>query len=203
MEDGLKLTDMQIDALKEVSSIASGNAATALAQLLGKRINISMPDAKVVALEDIPEVLGGLESLVDVVCVRILKDLTGYFLLICSKEEAVRLADTLIGDGHDSKGELSELGQSALKELTNIVIGCYIKAIAQIVKIKFTYTPPVYFQDMLGSIIDNILVEMGMEFDEAMAIETEFSVKTHSIKGQLLFLPTSGGLKLILEKLGM
>ena len=32
-----KLTDMQLDALKEVSNIGAGNAATSLSILLGKK----------------------------------------------------------------------------------------------------------------------------------------------------------------------
>ena len=42
MSDELKLNELQLDALKEFGNIASGNAATALSQLIGKSIGMKI-----------------------------------------------------------------------------------------------------------------------------------------------------------------
>ena len=52
------LNNLQLDALKEVSNIGAGNAATSLSMLLGKKIDMSVPAVNVVKLEDVVELSG-------------------------------------------------------------------------------------------------------------------------------------------------
>ncbi|MCK5346190.1 MAG: chemotaxis protein CheC, partial [Candidatus Heimdallarchaeota archaeon] len=53
------LTDAQVDALCEMGSIGSGNAATALSQLISELIHISVPAVKLLPINQVAEVLGG------------------------------------------------------------------------------------------------------------------------------------------------
>ncbi|HET9869860.1 MAG TPA: chemotaxis protein CheC, partial [bacterium] len=53
-----ELTPHQIDALKEVGNIGAGHGATALSQLLGKRINITVPNASILPLSELPRLVG-------------------------------------------------------------------------------------------------------------------------------------------------
>jgi len=48
----MEFTELQIDALREIGNIGLGNAATAMAQILGKEIQISVPKVNVISLED-------------------------------------------------------------------------------------------------------------------------------------------------------
>ncbi|MBY6828980.1 chemotaxis protein CheC, partial [Clostridium botulinum] len=49
------MTPLQLDALKEVSNIGTGNAATALSQLLGRKIDMNVPDINIVPFEEVME----------------------------------------------------------------------------------------------------------------------------------------------------
>ena len=40
-----RLSELQLDALRELANIASGHAATALAQMLGSEVELSVPRA--------------------------------------------------------------------------------------------------------------------------------------------------------------
>ena len=42
-EDILKLTAMQLDALREIGNVGAGNAATALSQILNRKIGMTVP----------------------------------------------------------------------------------------------------------------------------------------------------------------
>ena len=44
------LSNIQLDALKEVSNIGAGNAATALSMMLGKKIDMTVPSVNMIKL---------------------------------------------------------------------------------------------------------------------------------------------------------
>jgi chemotaxis protein CheC len=198
-----KLTKLQLDALREIGSISAGNAATGLSKMLNKRINITMPSSQIVPLEKVPEVLGGEEKIVNTIYIRVTGEVSGSILLISSMKEALELADMLTGRELGTTKILDEFGQSALKELANITTGSYLQALSKVVNMKIMHSIPALATDMLGAIIDGILIKLGLEAKHAVVIETEFIVEDSSIKGHLLFLPELAGLEVILEKIGM
>lgn len=198
-----KLSKEQLDALREIGSIGAGNAATGLSKMLNKRIDISMPSARLLPLEKVPGVLGGQENLVSAVYIRMTGEISGSVLLIFSRDQASKLADMLTGKKPGTTKVLDEFSQSALKELANIITGCYLQALSRMVNMKLVYSIPAFATDMLGAIIDGILIKLGLEVEQAVVIETEFSIKQEAVKGYLLFLPDPQGLKAILEKLGL
>ena len=57
MEDIRTLKPNQLDALREVANIGAGHAATALSQMVGSTIMISVPRINVTRLEDVPPVV--------------------------------------------------------------------------------------------------------------------------------------------------
>ncbi|MDQ3950188.1 MAG: chemotaxis protein CheC, partial [Gemmatimonadota bacterium] len=57
MEDVRTLKALQLDALREVANIGAGHAATALSQMVGSRIMITVPRINIMALEDVPSQL--------------------------------------------------------------------------------------------------------------------------------------------------
>ena len=58
MEDVRTLKALQLDALREVANIGAGHAATALSQLTGSTIMITVPTIHITRLEDVPLQLG-------------------------------------------------------------------------------------------------------------------------------------------------
>ena len=57
-----EMNSQQIDALREVGSIGTGNAATALSALLGCEVRIPLPEVQVLEFNDAVEKLGGFET---------------------------------------------------------------------------------------------------------------------------------------------
>ena len=76
------LTPAQLDALKEVGNIGAGHGATALSQMLGKKIRITVPRASILALGDVPHLVGDPQTLVAGLCLTILGDATGKIFLL-------------------------------------------------------------------------------------------------------------------------
>ncbi len=199
----LKLTDLQLDALREIGTIGAGNAATGLSKMLNKRISISVPSTRVVKLEKVPELLGGAELLVAVVYFQVTGPFMGSILLIFSLKEALRLVDLLLGKKDGETQILDEFAGSALKELGNISTGSYLSALSSVVKMRLVQSIPGLATDMLQAVLDGILIKLALETENALVVDTEFKVEENKVRGHFLFLPEPEGLDNILRALNV
>jgi len=82
----IQLTDYQKDALKEIGTICAGNAATALSQLLDRKISIVVPRILFLPIEDVPQAVGGNDQLVVGLMLRVLGDLPSSIIFIFLKK---------------------------------------------------------------------------------------------------------------------
>ena len=46
-----ELSSLEIDTLREIGSIGTGNAATALSQMIGKEVRITLPEVRIMGQE--------------------------------------------------------------------------------------------------------------------------------------------------------
>jgi len=199
----IKLTDLQIDALREVGNVAAGNAATGLSKLLNKKIYITTPRAVLLDIEKVPELLGGPESQVVAVYFQAAGDISASLLLIFEMKEALLMADILLDRKKGDTKMLDEYAQSALKELGNIATGSYLMAMSEFVGMNMMNSVPFMATDMLQAVLDGILASLAMEAENALVMETEFSSEEEKINGHLLFLPASDTLNVIIGKMGV
>src|ERR1051326_7442471 len=127
MEDLRSLKAIQLDALKEVANIGAGHAATALSQMIGETIMISVPTINVSRLEEIPPQVGAPDEPVAAVLMHMLGDLTGRTLLVFPRRTARKIASLLTRKTAQAD-DFSEMEQSAIKEAGNILSSAYMNA---------------------------------------------------------------------------
>src|SRR6478672_766563 len=116
MEDLRSLKPNQLDALREVANIGAGHAATALSQMIGETIMISVPKISIARLEDVPPQVASPDEPVAAVLMQMLGDLTGRTLLVFPRRTALRLAALLCRRperSDDGRSPLTEMDQSA------------------------------------------------------------------------------------------
>lgn len=194
-----ELTPLQMDALKEVGNIGTGNAATALSQLLNKKVDMTVPNVNVVPFDDIFTRIGGDEIVVGVV-VRVLGDTPGNILFVFEKEMALDIVETLTGKKEEY---LSEMGYSVVCELGNIVSSSYMNAISRFTNLVITPSVPAVSYDMLGAILSTTFIESGQFDDYVLDIETVFVQENSKAGGHFYYVPMPGSLEKILNALGL
>src|SRR3954451_705835 len=96
MDDLRSLKANQLDALREVANIGAGHAATALSQMTGETIMISVPTINVARLEEVPPHVAAPEEPVAAVLMHMVGNLTGRTLLVFPRQTARRLAGMLM-----------------------------------------------------------------------------------------------------------
>lgn len=93
-----KITSLHLDVLKEIGNIGAAHAATALSNLLGKKIDMRVPKVEMVSFNDMMELAGGSENVVVGIYLRIEGDAEGSMFFILPIEQANRFIRRLIHD---------------------------------------------------------------------------------------------------------
>ena len=200
------LEDLHLDALREVGNIGAGTAATALSQMIGEPVGMSVPRVRVLALEEVPDGVGGAESLVAAVHLRVVGDAPGHILFIAPLEVARNLAGLLLAGmepGERDEMGLSELERSALQELGNVLTSSYLIALTTLTGLHLEPSPPALGVDMAGALLGTVLAEVSLSTDVALLIETAFEEGGRHAAGDFLFIPTPEALGSVLTRLGV
>ena len=197
--DFSELNAIQLDVLQEVGNIGAGNAATALSQLLNEKVDMTVPAVKIIPFDDIFSKIG-VEEVVIGVIVRVLGDIPGNILFTLEKEAALKIISKLTGEEQEV---ISELGNSALCEIGNIISSSFMNAIAKLTNLTLMPSVPAVALDMMGAILSTTFIESG-QFDEyILDLETQFLQENEKLNGHFYYIPMPGSLEKILNSLGV
>lgn len=199
----MKLTPLQLDALKELATVGSGHAASGLSSMLGKRIDLSVPKVQVIPFSQVADCLGGAEQVVCAIIFRLIGVTTGSVLLMFSQKSSAKLLNLLLDRNKPVLRSFDEYEESALKELGNISTGAYLTALSELTELKLVHSTPALAVDMLGAVLNEVMIIQAEEADQAIIVETEFCIGKRVATGHLLFVPDSVGMQKILKGLGV
>lgn len=196
------LNPMQLDALKELGNIGAGNSATALSQILNKKVDMSVPRVKVYPINEIPELFGGSENIVVGVLLRMFGDMQGSLMFLLDEESAKKLlADMMLGQEIDDL--TSELPMSAIMEVGNIISSSYLNSLSFFSRLTIIPSTPAFAYDMAGAILGTILYEVSELSDQVLLIETDFLGNGEAVKGHFFVLPDLPSLGVLLKAVGV
>jgi chemotaxis protein CheC len=190
-------TDMQLDALRELANIGSGNAGTALGSMLGKSVDISVPTAAALPLAEAVAIAGAPDEMRYGVVVPVVGDLEAIVVLLFPEDDARKLCG-LYGIEPSTPD-----GNSMLGEVGNILGTNYINVLAQMVGMRLEPAPPQVVEDMLGSILQSVLLGRGDDVEEALVLDSSLLVEEEACSLSFLLLPNDGGIRQLLERLGV
>ncbi|MBO0585761.1 chemotaxis protein CheC [Sporosarcina sp. E16_8] len=209
MDSDNKITDMHLDVLKEVGNIGAAHAATSLSQLLNRKIDMYVPNVKLVSFDEMFDLAGGAEKIVAGIFLRIKGDLSGSMFFVLPVESANHFIRRLIGDEtfDFSSPNLPEIGVSAMQELGNILSGSYLSALSDFTGLKIYPTVPSLSVDMVGAIVSFGLIEVSHYSDEVIVIDTQIREESEegisSVNGHFFLLPDPSSYVTIFRSLGV
>lgn len=198
-----ELNNLQIDVLREIGNIGAGNAATALAKMLNRKVDMDVPRVKILEFKDVSEILGDAESIVAGILLKVAGDLTGYIMFILNVKDAALLVDMLMGRQSVDVHEFSDLEVSALKEIGNILAGSYLSALSTLTNLKIMPSVPDLAIDMAGAILSVPAIQFGKVGDTVLYIETEFSDGDEKVVGDFFLVPDLETYDILLKALGV
>ncbi|SFG24744.1 chemotaxis protein CheC [Oribacterium sp. WCC10] len=193
-----------LDVMREIGSIGTGHAATALSQMLQKEVRITIPQVKILGYDEAIEAIGGnIEQIVGATLVKMDGDINGLMLFLFNLEFANTIFDKMMGMSYAGFEQMDTMAHSALTEIGNIIICSYVNAFTELVDMHIGLSVPSAAVNMLGAILTVPIAEYGYETDKLMYCNADFVIDGKTYNDWLLMLPDIASLNRILEKLGV
>lgn len=198
-----ELNSLELDTLREIGSMGTGNAATALSQMLGRAVRITLPEVRIMGYNEAIEWIGGPEEITAGVLVKLSGQLTGIMLSVQPLEFVNIVLESMMGKAVEDYSQLTEMEHSALIEVGNIMISTFINALSGLAGIDIELTVPAFTVDMQGAIMAVPMAEYGGQSDYIMTIGGDFICNGKEIPCRLLLSPDIRSLNFLLRKLGV
>ncbi len=203
MKNFNELNLLELDTIREIGSIGTGNAATALSAILNQEVHITLPDVQIMDYNQAIDWIGGPETITAGVLVRLGGEINGIMLSVQQLSFLNLILDSMHMQPVADYEHLSELEVSALVEVGNIIISTFINALSGLAGITIKTTVPAFAVDMQGAILTVPMAEYGGQSDYIMAIGTDFICGEQKVPCRLLLSPDMRSLDFLLHKLGV
>lgn len=199
------LNEVQLDALREVGNIGAGNAATALSQMINRKVNMAVPRIDILEYDEMIRRVGNEEDLVVAVLLKVLGDAPGSILLLMNLDKAQELSKQLLQGYSDITEEVS---MSVFQEIGNILGNSYLIAITKLTGLNLLTTVPAVAVDMLSAVLSTCFIDAEQFNDYILTIDTNFIESIEGINdfesgGFFFYIPKPGSLNKILSNLGL
>lgn len=198
------LTPVQLDVLKEVGNIGSGNASAALSNMINLNVEVEMPEVKIVDFhEAINQSGGGAEHVVAATMTHMSGGMEGMILLLMDKNFVNVISQAFFHWEVEGLLSLKEEEISALTEIGNIMCGAYVSAVCQLSGLEVKLDTPSFSVDMTGALMSVPVVEFGEVGDKILYIDKKLSIDGQKMNTKLFLIPTIDSLQKLMRKLGI
>ena len=203
-----ELSGQYYDVLKELGNIGAGNATTALAQMLGSKVDMSVPQVQLLDFNVLGDTVGGEDEIMAGIYLQVEGDIQGNMMFIQKKVSAAHLINKMmagmieIKDEEVADYEFGEMECSAIKEVGNIITGAYLNALSSLTNLKIYPSVPQLAIDMAGARLSVPAVEFGLFADKILLVQTKFSDDVE-LDGFFILIPDMESYEKILTVLGV
>lgn len=203
-----QITQQYFDVLKELGNIGAGNATTALAQLINCKVDMKVPQVRLLQFNELGNILGGEENVLVSIYLQVEGDVEGSMMFVLPEKSALHLVNKLMSGmlGVPEKPieecEFGEMECSAMKEVGNIITGAYLNALSSLTGMKIFPSVPQLGIDMAGAILSVPAAEFGIIGDNILLIQTQFSDDIE-LDGYFILIPDVESYERILSALGV
>ena len=199
-EPFVPLTDLERDALAELSNIAMARASNSLRQMIQNEVLLAVPSveiltnaaaAKLVAKPDKPKLVAVRQDFVGA--------FSGRALLIFPETQSLELVRSIVGDEH-SLEDIIDLEQEALAETGNIILNGCLATIANLLHRTMRMSLPAIIRGNGAKLFE--VSETSARGQFVLFLYIDFNIKKRNVHGfiaLLMDLPSIAALKEIVN----
>lgn len=197
-----EVNDIYFDVLREIGNIGAGNATTAMASMLGVRINMEVPKVELLTFQELGSAICPEDESIVGIYLEVSEDISGSMMFLMKLNSAHYLVNRLMGRPTDYNQDFDEMDMSALTEIGNIIAGSYLSALSSMTQLTIAPSVPHLAIDMAAAILSVPAIQFGLYGDNALLITTEFGDEV-MIDGYFILLPDLESYDKILQSLGI
>lgn len=189
----------KLDACREISNIAMGQAAEKLAQLLGEFIDLPIPNVNLIETTELHMAIAEIRHNDQVSAISqgfISAGITGEALMIFNDDNVANMTKLLKYKASDN-AEQMEL--EALMDVTNILVSACLSALSEQLNVNFIHNHPIILGRHCG--LDELLSTNVSRWNRVLAIEIGYGINSQNIHFDLLLMFPDKSIDLIFDKL--
>ena len=197
-----QINDMYVDVLREIGNIGAGNATTAIASMLGARLNMEVPKVELMEASKLGGAICGEEEIIVGIFLEVCNDISGSMMFLMKMDTAHIIVNKLMMRDASYNEPFDEMDLSALKEIGNIIAASYLSALSSLTNMRIQPSVPYISVDMAAAILSVPAIMFGQYGDNALFIETEFGDEKN-MQGYFILMPEQDSYGKILSSLGI
>ncbi len=195
------LDDVAKDMMREIGSIGTGNAATALSSLLQIGVEMTVPKVEILGYNEAVAILGHPEEIVSGVLVQMTGDVSGVMLFLMKMDFINVVLQCVLQESIDRYEQMGEMEVSAVTEVGNIIISSYILSLSKLADMKISLSVPAFSVNMLGGIMTVPMTKFGYVSDKLMMITGKCIIGGRNVDSNVLLLPDIQSLNFLMDRL--
>lgn len=198
----MKLTSDQADALTEVINIGVGKAAASLSELIGMRLQLTIPSVQLCKLEDLNKIYGQAGSDTSLSVTQSFDgQFSGRALLVFPESSAITLSN-LLGGSNEKSREIDVEVRGIMMEVGNILLNGVLGSLSNMIDSDLSYSLPQL--NKTYDFLSKVLKDSGTEnevHEEILIADATFNVAERSISGSLMIIFDLGSMESLLKSL--
>jgi chemotaxis protein CheC len=179
MTQFVHLTDLERDALREVSNIAMARAASSLRQMVEHEVLLSVPTIDIVSQETAAQIVGNPDN-ASVVAVR--QDFNGAFsgraLLIFPEANSLELVRAVVGR-HLPLEDIVDLEDEALAETGNIILNSWMATVSNLLRRTLKMSLPMVIRGESRRMFETVTGQKSL----VLFLRIQFEISKKEIRG--------------------
>jgi chemotaxis protein CheC len=197
-EEGIHLSPVDKDALRELINIGFGRAASALSTLVSQRVLLDAPTVNIYPVQRLSSALSLMAGQEVINVHQVFRGkLAGDAMLLMETKSASILADMLAG-GSGKPSQLSANDREALVETGNIVLNAFIGSFGNLLRVHITFTVPHLRIETLADLLHALATnDQGIEF--ALVVKIQFRLTQGDVTGYVLIVMGIQSLETLLQ----
>ena len=197
------ISPVAIECMREIVNIGSGSAASSLSEMLGKPIEMKVPNVCVLEYQQIIDTMGGPEKVITGILVRLEGDIKGMMMFLLEDSFAQVVLSTFMSAENVQVTKLDDMQLSVITEMGNIMAGSYLRALGTLTGLTIDMSIPSMTVDMLGAIMSVPIIEFSQVGDKVLFIDDGFAIDGVDIKSNIILIPEMESLETLMKKLGV
>ena len=196
------VNNQYLDVLRELGNIGAGNATSAIANMLGMKIDMNVPNIRLMEVSMLGRAVGEEDQTIVGIFLEVENDIDGSMMFLLDIPSARYLVNKLMMQDVGDDVPFGEMELSVLKEIGNIIAGSYLSALSSLTNLVIVPSVPYIAVDMAASILSVPAIEFGQYGDNALLIQTEICADV-MINGYFILMPEQDSYEQILQSLGI
>lgn len=168
------INDIEKEILKEIVNIALAKSADAFATIANEKVLIDAPNVLILEPEEVTKVMPTYENHTFIIQSDLEGEINGKTYLLFSEDEANKIAEICLGTIKMKAENNSNLKESLLLEIGNIITGSLVTQFANIFKVNIFGSVPAFKNNLISNVLNNLAKEYPLYKPFIFTVKTQF-----------------------------